>query len=102
MTATPEMLMVLAQNVPAAVAVVLTVWLFLRTQKQMAMDFQSRMSDAAVQCHETQNRSTDALMRHAEAASKQAEALAANSSSLQQLIMAVTRCQGVEAVEGED
>lgn len=96
-----ELLMVLAQNIPAAVAVIVVVWMFLRSQKQQVATFQERMIAAAEQCHETQNRSTAALMRHAEAAAKQAEALGANSQSLQQLIMTVMRCQNGQGGGGE-
>lgn len=90
-----ELLTGLAERIPAAVAVILVVFLFLRHNAKQAAESQERLMSAARDCHEVQTRGIDALIKHAEAASKQAEALSANSASLQQLILTVARCGGL-------
>jgi len=85
----------LAERVPAAVAVIVVVLLFLRHNAKQASASQDLLVSAQKECHDVQTRGVDALIQHAEASSKQAEALSSNSASLQQLILIVAQCDGL-------
>jgi len=83
----------LIRSSPAAVAVIVIVFWFLKHIRE-ADDRAANRSDAnAKECHATQNRGTEALIANAAAAEKLTAAVQANTAAIQEMRMEVAKCQ---------
>jgi len=96
---TPESFEALVRHSPAAMAVILVVWMFLRQQEKMQSRFQARLKQESEEVREDRARATDALLENAKAATLNAQAVQANSASVQALVLVVARCANSHGIE---